>query len=70
MEEGRVIESGSHAELLALGGRYAQSWQNQMQTAQGKQDKIFSSDDRAEECRTSRSLKDKVLMGFDLDNNG
>jgi ATP-binding cassette subfamily B protein len=30
MENGRVIESGSHPELLALNGRYAQSWREQM----------------------------------------
>ncbi|HKF96258.1 MAG TPA: ABC transporter ATP-binding protein, partial [Gammaproteobacteria bacterium] len=30
MEHGRVIESGSHAELLARNGRYAQSWREQM----------------------------------------
>jgi ATP-binding cassette subfamily B protein len=31
MEEGRIVESGSHAELVALGGRYAESWRAQMQ---------------------------------------
>jgi ATP-binding cassette, subfamily B, bacterial len=30
MDEGVVVESGSHDELLALGGRYAQSWHDQM----------------------------------------
>jgi ATP-binding cassette subfamily B protein len=30
MDNGRIIESGSHEELLALNGRYAQSWQAQM----------------------------------------
>jgi ATP-binding cassette subfamily B protein len=30
LEEGRIVESGSHAALLALGGRYAQSWHAQM----------------------------------------
>jgi ATP-binding cassette subfamily B protein len=30
MADGRVIESGTHAELLARDGRYAQSWRRQM----------------------------------------
>jgi ATP-binding cassette subfamily B protein len=33
MADGRVVESGSHTELLSLGGHYAQSWQDQMWTA-------------------------------------
>lgn len=33
MDEGRVVEQGSHAELLARGGLYAQSWQAQMRAA-------------------------------------
>ena len=35
MEEGRIVESGSHAELLELGGRYAMSWRAQMERAGG-----------------------------------
>jgi len=31
MHEGQIIESGSHADLLAQGGRYAQSWIAQTQ---------------------------------------
>lgn len=30
MDQGRVVESGTHAELVALGGRYAASWRAQM----------------------------------------
>lgn len=30
LEGGRVIESGQHDELLALGGRYAEMWQHQL----------------------------------------
>ncbi len=30
MDAGRVVESGSHADLVALGGRYAASWRLQM----------------------------------------
>jgi len=41
---GRVAESGTHAELLALGGRYAHMWQMQSQTqAQRNQSKVASS---------------------------
>ena len=29
LEQGRVVERGAHAELLALGGRYAEMWQLQ-----------------------------------------
>ena len=30
MEHGRMVESGTHAELLALGGRYAQAYEEQL----------------------------------------
>lgn len=29
MDAGQIVESGTHAELLAIGGRYAQSWRAQ-----------------------------------------
>jgi ATP-binding cassette subfamily B protein len=34
MDEGRIVESGTHGELIALGGRYAASWEAQMRSAQ------------------------------------
>jgi ATP-binding cassette subfamily B protein len=33
MEQGRLVESGSHGELLALGGLYAESWKAQVESA-------------------------------------
>ncbi|WOB09330.1 ABC transporter ATP-binding protein/permease [Piscinibacter gummiphilus] len=33
MEQGRIVERGTHAELLALGGRYASMWQLQQNSA-------------------------------------
>lgn len=30
LHEGRVVESGTHAELVTLGGRYAALWRAQM----------------------------------------
>ena len=33
LERGRVAEQGSHSELLARGGRYAELWRAQMEQA-------------------------------------
>jgi subfamily B ATP-binding cassette protein MsbA len=33
LQEGRLVEDGSHAELLALGGVYAHLWQMQFAEA-------------------------------------
>jgi ATP-binding cassette subfamily B protein len=34
MHEGRVVESGAHADLVAQGGRYAESWRLQLRETQ------------------------------------
>jgi ATP-binding cassette subfamily B protein len=34
MDRGKVIESGTHAELVRLGGHYAGSWRQQMRSAE------------------------------------
>jgi ATP-binding cassette subfamily B protein len=35
MDGGRIIESGTHAELLDLGGKYAASWKDQLRQGFG-----------------------------------
>ena len=37
MDNGRIVESGSHDELLSLDGRYAASWKEQMRCGSGTQ---------------------------------
>ena len=43
LDGGRVVERGAHAELLALGGRYAEMWRLQ-QAGEGDLDAIFLGD--------------------------
>jgi ATP-binding cassette, subfamily B, bacterial len=56
VESGRVVESGSHAELLALGGRYAQSWRDQMRVAQGAPDEMLNIEQGQEKASLKESL--------------
>jgi ATP-binding cassette subfamily B protein len=63
MEDGRIVESGNHFKLLALGGLYAQSWQDQVQSAQIVQDKILPGQHLAEANRPNGSRKNKVIAG-------
>jgi len=44
MHEGGIVESGTHAELVALGGRYARSWQQQMREVAIAPDALSESD--------------------------
>lgn len=38
MDDGRIIESGSHADLVRAGGRYGESWARQTEHAQATED--------------------------------
>jgi ABC-type glutathione transport system ATPase component len=33
MDDGKIVETGNHQELIAQGGKYAQAWKTQMETA-------------------------------------
>jgi ATP-binding cassette, subfamily B, heavy metal transporter len=36
MDAGRIVERGTHGELLALGRRYADMWSLQQQSSEGE----------------------------------
>ena len=38
LEQGRIVESGTHLDLLEAGGRYAELWRNQ-QESEGEKEK-------------------------------
>jgi len=40
MHEGEIVESGTHHELLAQGGLYAQSWTRQMQSSSDQTNEV------------------------------
>jgi ATP-binding cassette subfamily B protein len=40
LEDGRIVESGSHQKLLDLGGRYAYSWARQTQAGGARESLI------------------------------
>ncbi len=58
MQDGRIIESGSHRELVARGGLYAQSWLAQMQAG------VDSSDD-ADELTVLPDFGSRTLVGVE-----
>jgi ATP-binding cassette subfamily B protein len=64
MEDGFIVESGSHEELMGLGGRYAEAWQNQRQAARGKATGVFPDHNPAEHVQPNGALEEKVWAKF------
>ena len=58
MEEGRIVERGTHAELVARGGRYAEMWQLQQSSSEA----VDGLTGRAMARRLRRLVSGKTLV--------
>ena len=53
VDDGRLIEAGTHGELIALGGKYSELWRQQSKTLQEQQAEAHAAEQRELEQRES-----------------